>query len=305
MTELEREILEGYQVRKTKAQKTAFITFLTAHFPELKIEEGGFPTNRNLVLGDIDKAEILLTAHYDTCIRSPLPNLMMPLRPGLKGLYSMLLIVPMLAIALLAGWLVFVLTDSQELLLTVYLAVYFGLFGFLFLWGKPNEHTANDNTSGVITLLRIYRSMTDAQKEKAAIVLFDNEEYGCRGSAWLNKQRKEAMKEKLVLNFDCVSDGDHFLLVTTEDAMTHHGDALKASFVPGDGKQVTFADSKKASLSSDHKNFPRSVGIAAMHEHKYLKLCCGRIHTPKDTVFQPENITWLAERTLSFLDTLG
>lgn len=304
MKELEREILERFQVRKTKKQKTAFIQLLQQHLPQLKVEEGGFPTNRNLVLGDVDSAKVLLTAHYDTCIRSPLPNLMIPLRPGLKSLYSMLLVLPMLAVSLLAGWLAFWFTDSREALLGVYLAVYILLFGCLFLWGKPNPQTANDNTSGVITLLRIYSRLSQEQKDRVAIVFFDNEEYGCRGSGWLYRQREQAMREKLVINFDCVSDGDHFLLVTTREADGVYGAALRSSFLPGDGKQVFFADSKKASLSSDQKHFPRSVGIAAMHEHKWLKLCCGRIHTPKDTVFQEENIAFLADRTAALLEKL-
>lgn len=302
MSQLETLILEKYQVRKTKAQKAAFRQLLQAHFPEMKTEEGGFPKNYNLVFGDVDQAKVLLTAHYDTCIRSPLPNLMLPLRPTLRKLYAMVLVVPMLAISLLAGYGAYWLTSSREALLAVYLGVYMLLFGFLFLWGRPNSHTANDNTSGVLTLLRIWRAMSDEQRQHTAIVLFDNEEYGCRGSGWLYKQRKQAMQEKPVLNFDCVSDGDHFILIATKAMTDTCGQKLLSAFTPDMGKKVTLADSKKASLSSDHKHFPKSVGIAAMHEHKWLKLYCGRIHTPRDTVFRQENLVYLQEHTLAFLD---
>ena len=37
MTELTREILQNYQIRKTKAQKTAFIELMQARFPELRV----------------------------------------------------------------------------------------------------------------------------------------------------------------------------------------------------------------------------------------------------------------------------
>lgn len=301
---LEREILEKYQVRKTKAQKEAFIRYLQGHFPELKTEDCSSPAGKNLVLGDVDTAQVLLTAHYDTCIRSFFPNLMIPLRPRLKALYGVLIILPMLVFSLLAGYLVYRLTGIYDLFLPVYLVVYFLLFGFKFLWGKANPHTVNDNTSGVITALRIWRSLTPEQQAKAAVVLFDNEEKGCKGSKWFHSQRKEAMESKLVLNFDCVGDGDHFILVATQDAETSYGDALKASFAPTESKAVTFASAKKASLSSDQKNFKRSGGIAAMHEHKLLKLCCGRIHTPKDTVLQAENIDYLTGAACRFLDAL-
>lgn len=304
MNKLEKEILEKYQVRKTKQQKAAFIRLLQSRFPELKIQEGGFPKNRNLILGDVDTAKVLLTAHYDTCNASWLPNLMVPMLPWFRSLYSLLIVGPMLAIALLAGWLAARPSGSQAVLLTVYLLVYAAMFLVQFVCGIPNRHNANDNTSGVITLLRTYSMMTDAEKEITALVFFDNEEYGCRGSEWMYKQRKEAMAEKLVINFDCVADGDHFLLLATADGLNIHGAELKAAFAPGDGKAVTIADSKNAKLSSDHKHFPRSVGIAAMHENKWLKLCTGRIHTRRDTIFQEENIDFLATGTKAFLESL-
>lgn len=304
MEQLEKELLEKYQVRKTKAQKEAFIRYLQSQLPELQIEACSSPAGKNLVLGNVDKAQVLLTAHYDTCIRSFFPNLMIPLRPGLKMLYSVLIILPMLIFSLLAGYLTYRITGIYALFLPIYLAVYILLFCLKFLWGKANPHTVNDNTSGVLTALRIWRGMIPSQRQKAAVVLFDNEEVGCKGSKWFNAQHKEAMKSKLVLNFDCVGDGDHFILVATEDAESRHSANLKASFVPTEGKAVTFASAKKASLSSDQKNFPCSVGIAAMHEHKLLKLCCGRIHTAKDTVLQVENIAYLTEATCRFLNIL-
>ena len=40
MTELTQEILQNYQIRKTKVQKTAFIDFLRTRFPALRVETG-------------------------------------------------------------------------------------------------------------------------------------------------------------------------------------------------------------------------------------------------------------------------
>ena len=74
MTELSREIFENYQVRKTKKQKDTFIRWMHAHIPGLQVQEGGFPKCRNLVLGDPEKAKVILSAHYDTCARLPFPN---------------------------------------------------------------------------------------------------------------------------------------------------------------------------------------------------------------------------------------
>ena len=61
MTDLSREILRDWQVRKTKAQKQRFIEFLQSRLPGLRVEEGGWPLCRNLVLGDPESADVVFT----------------------------------------------------------------------------------------------------------------------------------------------------------------------------------------------------------------------------------------------------
>ena len=78
MTELSRVILRDWQVRKTKAQKQRFIEYLQSRLPGLAVEEGGWPRCRNLVLGDPENADVVFTAHYDTCARLPFPNFITP-----------------------------------------------------------------------------------------------------------------------------------------------------------------------------------------------------------------------------------
>ena len=66
MIKLTNEIIKNYQIRKTKKQKTEFIELLRAHFPEMRIESGGFLKCRNLVIGDVESAKVVFGAHYDT-----------------------------------------------------------------------------------------------------------------------------------------------------------------------------------------------------------------------------------------------
>ena len=42
--------------------------------------------------------------------------------------------------------------------------------------GFRNKHTANDNTSGIITLTRILESLPQEQRKKVCVIYFDNEE---------------------------------------------------------------------------------------------------------------------------------
>ena len=95
MTETTREILEKYQVRKTKKQKTAFIEYVkkTAELAgyDFKVEKGAFGA-RNIVIGDPDSAKVLYTAHYDTCARLPFPNFITPKNILVYLMYQLLIV---------------------------------------------------------------------------------------------------------------------------------------------------------------------------------------------------------------------
>ena len=81
MTETTKTIFEKYQIRKTKKQKTEFISFVKGKAESLgytcEIENGSFGA-RNIVVGDPKKAKVVYTAHYDTCPRLPFPNFITP-----------------------------------------------------------------------------------------------------------------------------------------------------------------------------------------------------------------------------------
>ena len=112
MNEISREILEKYQVRKTNAQKTAFIAYMQEKYPRLHVEEGGFPRCRNLVVGDPAWAKMVFCAHYDTCAVMPFPNLITPKNILFYLLYSILVCLPFLALGGVATVLMSFLTDS-------------------------------------------------------------------------------------------------------------------------------------------------------------------------------------------------
>ena len=56
-------------------------------------------------------------------------------------------------------------------------------------------------------------ALSPEQREKTDIVFFDNEESGFIGSALFKRKHKNEPKDKLVMKFDCVSDGDYFLII--------------------------------------------------------------------------------------------
>lgn len=303
MTALSRKILDEYQVRKTKKQKSAFIAMMQAHFPEISVQEGGFPKCRNLIAGDVEKAKVILTAHYDTCAQLPVPNFITPKNFLFTALYSLLIVLPVVLAIYLVNALVGMYTADFTVHYAASLVIYLA-FMLVLLAGPANKHTANDNTSGVIVLCELMQTLTAQQKEQVAFVFFDHEETGLLGSSLFHKRFKKIMDEKLLINFDCVSDGDHMMVSASKAARADYGDALKAAFLPTEEKSILFTRSERTYYPSDQVGFKKAVAIASLHHKKLIGYYMDRIHTSRDTQFDTRNITLLCDAILRFLKNL-
>lgn len=300
VTELSKEILESYQVRKTVKQKKAFIELLQKHIPTLQVQKMRMPQSRNLVIGDPQTAKVVLTAHYDTCAILPFPNFITPKRAVISILYSFLVIIPWLAAIFLLNLLLSRLVTDYWLHYWLSLICYFILM-WMMISGPANKHTANDNTSGVITLLEIYAALPEEQRDKVCFVFFDNEEKGVIGSAQFRKKYKKQMNDKLLINYDCVSDGDHFLFGISKKANQKYHVAISRAFSSDSGKSVMLENLKKVYYPSDQAGFPLAIAVAALKHNKIFGYYMDRIHTKRDTVFDESNITFLTEKTLTFI----
>lgn len=303
MTELSQTILKEFQVRKTKKQKDAFIKLLQEHFPNLAIEESGMLKSRNLVLGDVENAKVVVTAHYDTCAQLPFPNFITPKNPLLSILYSILIALPIVAVVFVVSYLLNWVTREFWINYALCIGICFGM-AYLMLAGPANKHTANDNTSGVITLCELYSALTEDQRQKVAIVFFDHEELGLWGSAQFRKKYKNAMKNKLLVNLDCVSDGDHFLVAMNKSARKHHYVQVKNAFTPGEGKNILLEKAEKVYYPSDQAGFPLSIAIAALKHKKFPGYYMNRIHTARDIIFDEKNIGFLSVALGKLIDHL-
>lgn len=317
MTDESRVIFNNYQIRKSKKQKTAFIEYVK-QFAESRgykfsIENGSFGV-RNIVIGDPDRAKAVFTAHYDTCPVLPVPNFITPKNILYYVIYQIILVVGIVAVLLVsATGLAMLATVALDSVLTsedqaglvfsvVWEAVYFGGL-ILMLFGPANEHTANDNTSGVITLVEIMSALPEEAKDSFAFVFFDLEETGLIGSSAFAKKHKASMKNKLLLNFDCVSDGNNILLALKKGAKGY-APLLEKCFAPNESFKVDVR-SKNVFYPSDQAKFNCGVGIAALKYSKLLRTeYMDRIHTLKDTVFEEENIEFLKNCALCLADEL-
>lgn len=304
MTEFSREILDRWQVRKTKRQKTDFIGFMKKNFSDMKTEEGGrIIKSRNLVIGDVQKADFILTAHYDTCAVLPFPNVLSPINMAFTLFYNILICLPFFAVMAIICRLLSFVIDVFLIRYWISFAIMLVLLFTVFMGGKPNKHTANDNTSGVITLLELMNRLSPEQKERTAFVFFDNEENGMLGSAFFAKKYKGCLADKLIINFDCVSDGDNILVAMNNEAKKRLDPIVRDAFVPENGKAVYV--SSLAFYPSDQMMFPVSIAVAALKRKKGIGLYLDRIHTKRDTVFDESNIEYICEKIASLLDEIS
>ena len=307
MTSSAVEILERYQIRKSKKQKTAFIENMTEfaqqHGYSLRIEKGN--GGRNLVVGDPETAKVVYTAHYDTCAVMPFPNFITPKSIGLYVLYQLLIVVGFLIVAFGIGFAFgafsALVSIPEELASVAATAAYWVLL-ILLIAGPANKHTVNDNTSGVITLMEIMAVLPQEQRDKAAFVFFDLEEMGLFGSAAFASKHKKTMQQKLLINFDCVSDGDTVLFVLKKGAAAFR-ERLEEAFPSNDLVRVEVAD-KGVIYPSDQANFPVGVGVAALKTSKSGILYMDRIHTKRDTVCREENIEFLRDGAIRLLSMI-
>lgn len=301
MTEISKLILSEYQIRKTRKQKERFIAMMQEHYAELRIEEGGFPKSKNLIIGDTEKADFLLTAHYDTCVALPFPNFLAPKNFLASFAYAILIALPFFILAVFINVACRFIFESPILYNGVYLLCLVVLLYISLIGGKANEHNANDNTSGVIMLCELMARLSEEEKSRCAFIFFDNEEGGLLGSGLYRKKHKAAIKKQLIINFDCVSDGDNMLLVQNRAAKKRFGADFAAAFESSGGKTLWLESSSRAMYPSDQMGFPMSLGIAATHKKPFIGLYLSRIHTRRDIIFDESNIEFLCAATEKFL----
>lgn len=305
INELKAALLGVHEVRKTDKQKTAFIDWALEYAQSLEIparveESGKWIRSRNIVFGDVDHAHTVITAHYDTCARMLLPNFS---TPGCLPLFILEQTVLTLIIVLggwLAGW------GAGHLMagliapwLAAALSVTAGFAGaalvlMLMLAGPQNPHTANDNTSGVLTVLLAMEQLKE--KRNIAFALFDNEEKGLLGSLAFIKAHPQAAR-CFLLNLDCVGDGETLLYTGTKPSLrmpqAKRFLAALEQTASQYGMKSVCGEFPKWIYPSDQMLFPRGTAIAALKGRKILYL--DRIHTARDTVLESRNIECLLD----------
>ncbi len=298
-------ILPEYEVRKSKAQKARFVDMLSEKYGDrLRVEETrGLIKSRNVIIGDPERAKVVFTAHYDTAPVMPFPNFITPKNIPVYLLYQLLLVLVIyIPVALVVGVSMYLtrgLSESVQIIINeaVFFASLIGVM-WLLLDGPANRHTANDNTSGVVAVLTLADRLTS---DDFAFILFDNEERGLLGSSSYAAAHKSVRENTMIVNLDCISDGDHVMFLISKKASgSAYATALEglAEDVLGEhGKSAIITGPRGTVYPSDQRSFKVSIGVAALKKSpsRLIGYYMDRIHTKRDTQFDGANIAAICD----------
>ena len=310
ISNLSSRVVHEFNVRKTRSQKGRFIEVLTQALTDdghmVRVEETKrLIHNRNIVVGDIKQAKVICTAHYDTPAALPLPSIIAPKNVLVTVLYqfflALLLIIPLCGLYFLAH----VLLEEPAGAFFLY-CIFAVLLLYLLINGPANKSNCNDNTSGVVTLIELLNRLSPDERSIVACVFFDNEEKGLIGSLKFSKRHSKQLSGKLIVNFDCVSDGDTLLMAGNRLARENAklSQMFASSFENDSGKEILFTS---AFYPSDNLCFGKNMTIAigAMRKSKWLGLHLSRIHTSRDVMFDETNIETLSDGMHVFLKNIS
>ncbi len=290
-----------YSIRFKKRQKREFIKYAKAEF-----EKMGYRTqvqdkkinkyiilNQNLIVGDIKEAKTVMCAHYDTPFRSldkikivhgENKSILDKIKSGKFTIMKCLL-------------LTFLLILLNMPLLIVYIIV------LSFWMGVPNKQNLNDNTSGVLTIFKIAEELKELNSAKVAFVLFDNEEWGMKGSESFRTKNKD-IDDKLFINFDCVGVGDNIVVIGDNESI-HEAEQIAGKKEKIEGKYVLVDKMDLSKAKSDERTFKRRIRFAAFHRNEKGQLYVDNIHTKKDNDLDMNNINLISLIIKDYVSTIG
>ena len=274
-----------YQERMHSKSKSKFRDYLQTKAREVNLNYQIIPKSwfsKNVIIGNLETAEYIFSAHYDTPPRMPfflVSNVVV---------YNIIILAFLLGVIGATVWL-----DIPVIISFIALLLVFGYnFGFPAI---SNKYNFNDNTSGVLTLLYLMKKLKNS---KIVFVFFDNEEKGLFGSLGLARylhKKKLDFRIKKHINFDCVGVGNVF-------GLDHFNRPQLANRIKAIFDQLQIKDYEcevrkaKAFELSDHLAFARNthVGIFALKRIKN-KLVINNIHSHRDRQIDLNNILVLGK----------
>ena len=228
--------------RFTLKQRRNFLVVISEEFGKLgyatKFANDDRKSNAksvDLFVGDIGKASTIICTHYDTPLKSLIPNYRYyPLdgqrshRIFLLATFLPTLIVTMLGIAIMIY--IVNIPNFEGFWYNVY------LFSTIFLTfmisaiisrGFRNKYNINKNTASILAMLVAAESLNKQSRSKVAFILLDK---GCtnhNGAQMLAQALPTTLDKKLFIYLDCIGRGDNLVIGHRENLRMESDKILK------------------------------------------------------------------------------
>ena len=302
-------IAREFPVRRKASEKEKFRLWLMGtlrelgYDPKLQRRENALHFGGdavNVVVGDPEKAKLIVVAHYDTGVRALLPLLYLPTRPVTAFLY--LALTPVLALlgSFVVSMLVGFALRMPQLPLPLFLLLM--VASLLYLRFGPSEtRNLNDNTSGVAALLETAAALTPGCRDKAAFAFLDGGFGGLSGAKGFRAKYPSA-KEKTVINLNCVAEGGELLILPNKYSRWDGEvlDAILDSFENGEHTTTFLKTDGLIYYPSDNRAFRHSFAVCACETLRGF----GRLIRPlRAKTIDPEKLELLKKGLCKLIET--
>ena len=302
----DRILAEQFPMRKTEAEKDAFLKYLTqtleANGYQPKTEINGLRKSRNVVVGTPEKAAILLCAHYDTPAAKWPGNLVIPVNIPVyfawQVLNMLLLLIPALVLYLIAWqfigrtavWLFFLSYVGMLLLQTI---------------GPGNRHNRNQS-SGLAILLELMAALPEQARKHVAVVFFDRGEEFTTGAKAYGKDHLQVQYTRLTLQLDALGYGKELVLIPKKAARKCTGYQRLVRVLEGtENMKLQVSGAGMQICPGDYKCFQCGMILLSCIRRPLIGLCIPHLHTSKDTNADAEQMEAIANALLRAVLALG
>ena len=264
--------------------------------------EGSGRNHRQIVIGDPEKASILITGHYDTPSRKLMPGLEAPLNPLLHGLYQLLCAVIYMVPSFLVMMLVLLAVRSMRIGLIVFVISY--LLTLLVLADGAGNRMNRNASSGLKAVLMFLESLPMNQRGHVCAVLFDDGERGHRSAREFCMSYPRLQYMKLTVCLDRVGRGDHLVLIASEQAKKSTGFGTLAHLT-AERMHGRTVDSRRCVMSRDAKLFRCGCLITVLEKHPVLGMVHRNLNTPMDRICDEGTVMETASLLQEFVGRLA
>ena len=282
MNEFAERIERDYPVRHKEKEKVNFRTWLVHTLKELgyspRLEGGASALTMggnmtNVVVGDIERAKIVLAAHYDTGVREILPPLLCPTRPATFLLYQALFPFLVIAVSFLVSFGVTFALNLPNMTLPLFL-LFLIVALFYPKYGKSERDNLNDNTSGVVALLEVAKTLTPRYRGEVCVLFLDGGTQASKGAKGLVRAHPE-LKKKSVIVLDCVGEGDELLILPGRTSRWNDSllDTILENFSNSEKKTCFLKTDGLVYYPSDNRAFAGGTAICACKTVKGFGRC--------------------------------